>query len=170
MRILARGLTLLCLAWCVLAAAPAVGATPVQIGVLVIQDYREDEANWRVVSDYLAKQVGGDGFDVHVYDAAGLDRAMQTRAVDFIVTSPAHYVAVSQRMGLSAPLATLVRVEGGRPLHGIGDAILVRADEPLLEAVVELQSGPLDRALVRSDGQVVGLLSISDVGRLMSRP
>ena len=42
----------------------------------------------------------------------------------------------------------------------------VRADEPLVDAVAELSAWPLDRALVLDDGHVVGLLSITDVGRL----
>jgi Zn-dependent protease len=74
------------------------------------------------------------------------------------------------------PFAALARVPRGawertvvaEAMVPLTDAILVRAEEPLLEAVAELQAGPLDRALVRSDGQVVGLLSISDVGRLVA--
>lgn len=45
----------------------------------------------------------------------------------------------------------------------------VQEDEPLLDAVGELQAGPLDRALVTAGGEVVGLLSITDVGRLVAR-
>ena len=44
----------------------------------------------------------------------------------------------------------------------------VRADEPLVDAVAELSAWPLDRALVLDDGHVVGLLSITDVGRLVA--
>jgi Zn-dependent protease/predicted transcriptional regulator len=44
----------------------------------------------------------------------------------------------------------------------------VREDEPLVDAIADLAAGPLDRALVLEDGDVVGLLSITDVGRLVA--
>jgi Zn-dependent protease/CBS domain-containing protein len=58
----------------------------------------------------------------------------------------------------------------------VGDCMLpldgmptVREDEPLLDAIGEMEHGPLDRALVLAGDQVVGLLSITDVGRLVAR-
>ena len=51
----------------------------------------------------------------------------------------------------------------------IDEATKVREDEPLLDALGDLQQGQLDRALVLADDHVVGLLSISDIGRLISR-
>jgi CBS domain-containing protein len=44
----------------------------------------------------------------------------------------------------------------------------VREDEPLVDALGELSAEPPNRALVYEDGTVVGLLSISDVGRLVA--
>lgn len=44
----------------------------------------------------------------------------------------------------------------------------VRDDAPLIEALTVLAPGTLDRALVLSGDQVVGLLSITDVGRLVA--
>ena len=44
----------------------------------------------------------------------------------------------------------------------------VREDEPLLDAVNDMHQGLLDRALVLAGDQVVGLLSITDVGRLVA--
>jgi Zn-dependent protease/CBS domain-containing protein len=58
----------------------------------------------------------------------------------------------------------------------VGDCMLpidgvptVREDEPLLDAIGDMAAGPLDRALVLAGDQVVGLLSITDVGRLVAR-
>jgi CBS domain-containing protein len=44
----------------------------------------------------------------------------------------------------------------------------VREDESLLDAVADLQTGPIDRALVVADDHVVGLLSMTDLGRLVA--
>jgi Zn-dependent protease len=51
------------------------------------------------------------------------------------------------------------------PIH---ETPTVREDEPLLDAVGDMRQGPLDRALVLAGDQVVGLLSITDVGRLVA--
>jgi Zn-dependent protease len=51
------------------------------------------------------------------------------------------------------------------PIH---ETPIVREDEPLLDAVGDMRQGPLDRALVLAGDQVVGLLSMTDVGRLVA--
>jgi Zn-dependent protease/CBS domain-containing protein len=50
----------------------------------------------------------------------------------------------------------------------IDQTTTVREDELLLDAIGDMQDGRLDRALVLAGDQVVGLLSISDVGRLVA--
>jgi Zn-dependent protease/CBS domain-containing protein len=50
----------------------------------------------------------------------------------------------------------------------LADVPTVREDESLLDAVGEINDGTLDRGLVVTDSGVVGLLSITDVGRLVS--
>ncbi len=51
----------------------------------------------------------------------------------------------------------------------LGRTTTVTEDEPLLDAVAELAAGPTDRALVLDGDKVVGLLSVTDVGRLVAR-
>jgi Zn-dependent protease/CBS domain-containing protein len=51
----------------------------------------------------------------------------------------------------------------------IDEAPTVREDEPLLDAVGDIQQGRIDRALVLVGDRVVGLLSLSDVGRLIAQ-
>lgn len=58
----------------------------------------------------------------------------------------------------------------------VGDCMLpidattsLREDEPLLDAISDLHENSLDRALVVHGADVVGLLSITDVGRLLAR-
>ena len=57
----------------------------------------------------------------------------------------------------------------GECMLPIQEAPTVREDEPLLDAIADLQEGPVDRALVLAGAQVVGLLSITDVGRLVAQ-
>jgi predicted transcriptional regulator len=48
------------------------------------------------------------------------------------------------------------------------DAPKLPEEKPLRDAVAELGSGSPGRALVLRDGMVVGLISITDVGRLVT--
>ena len=57
----------------------------------------------------------------------------------------------------------------GECMLPIQDAPTVREDEPLLDAIGDLHEGPVDRALVLAGDQVVGLLSITDVGRFVAQ-
>jgi CBS domain-containing protein len=50
----------------------------------------------------------------------------------------------------------------------LADVPTVGESEPLLDAIADLGGGRIDRALVLNDGNIVGLLSITDVGRLVA--
>lgn len=51
----------------------------------------------------------------------------------------------------------------------IDETTTVREDEPLLDEVGDIQQGRLDRAPVVVGDQVVGLLSLTAVGRLIAQ-
>jgi CBS domain. len=50
----------------------------------------------------------------------------------------------------------------------LADVPTVRESEALLDAIADMGGGGLDRALVLDDDNVIGLLSITDVGRLVA--
>lgn len=50
----------------------------------------------------------------------------------------------------------------------LAEAPTLRPETPLLEALEELERTRLDRALVLDDGELAGLLSVTDVGRVVS--
>jgi Zn-dependent protease/predicted transcriptional regulator len=68
------------------------------------------------------------------------------------------------------PRSAWERTRVGDSMLTLADVPTVRESEPLLDAIADM--GGLDRALVLDDGNIVGLLSITDVGRLVaaSRP
>jgi CBS domain-containing protein len=49
----------------------------------------------------------------------------------------------------------------------LDEALVLRSDDPLADAAVELSASRLGRALVIDDGRLAGLLSITDVSRLL---
>ncbi len=50
----------------------------------------------------------------------------------------------------------------------LADAPTLQAATPVLDALQEMQAHGIDRALVLADGELAGLLSITDVGRVVS--
>ena len=71
--------------------------------------------------------------------------------------------------------ATRVAVAAGRAcgyltecMLGVDDVPVVREDEPLTDALAALGKSGLDRALVLDGDRLAGLLSVTDVGRLLS--
>jgi hypothetical protein len=50
---------------------------------------------------------------------------------------------------------------------GLNDVLVLDAETELSEVLPELMASPLRRALVRVDGKVTGLLSITDAMRIL---
>ncbi len=67
------------------------------------------------------------------------------------------------------PRRTWETTRVGECMLPIDETTTVQEQDPLLEAIANVQQGPLDRALVLAGDQVVGLLSMTDVGRLVAR-
>lgn len=112
------------------------------IGVLAVRPMAQELQHWAALEDYLALRLSRQhpGLRVRVlplpYDE--LDRAVLHREVDFVLTQPAHYILLSRRHGLSAPLATLLREQQGEVVGGFGGVILTRADHPQIHSLADV--------------------------------
>jgi PAS domain S-box-containing protein len=131
---------------CAAFAAPST----LHVGVLVESDLAVDQQRWAALAPYLEDRLPGTDVDVRVYAIADMDRAIRTRTVDLIVTNAAHFIATAQRVGLSPPLATLVDSADGRPIKGVGGAILVRSDRRDLQTLDDLEQRTIAAAGVHS--------------------
>jgi PAS domain S-box-containing protein len=140
------------LLWLALAApAWAVSSQSVRIGVVTVDDRAAQETRAALAS-YLERALGDVDVTVVNYGFDGLERAVLRREVDVVVTSPSDYLVYADRVGLSAPLATVIARHDGENLHGFGGTILVRADR------TDLRSGPdlLGQRIGIGDRQSVG--------------
>ena len=66
------------------------------------------------------------------------------------------------------PRSAWERTRVGECMLALAEVPTVRESDPLLDAIGDMGGGGLDRALVLDDGNVVGLLSMTDVGRLVA--
>ncbi|MEW6694224.1 MAG: EAL domain-containing protein [Pseudomonadota bacterium] len=103
-----------------------------RLGILAYRPLEIEQRDWQPVLQALQQRLGAQHPIEPLllpYDA--LDAAVRTRAVDAVITNPAHYVMLQATDGLSPPLATLVRRRHGIETRAFGGTVLVRADSPL---------------------------------------
>ena len=110
------------------------------IGVLAKRPIALENPLWQPLADYLQQSLGDVRVTLHVYDFEGMEKAVQHRRVDIVITSPSDYLIYAHRIGLSAPLASVV-AEGPDHalLRGFGGVILVRAERSELQTLHDLK-------------------------------
>ena len=111
----------------------------ITIGVLAVRPMALETARWQALADYLQQNLGNVRVGLHVEDIEGLDKAIQNRTVDIVITNPSDFLLYAHRIGLLQPLASLVRDEDGQPLRGAGGAVLVRADRSEIKSLQALR-------------------------------
>jgi len=122
------------------------------IGVRARYFETEEAARWRPLEHYLRQSLDGTDVRVRIYDYEGLDLALRARQVDLLITSPVHYIESAHRMGLSAPLLSLVELEGGRSALGYGGAIVVRRGRAEPQSLAGLRGRRIAAVEARSLG------------------
>ncbi|MEY5097479.1 MAG: hypothetical protein RJA36_198 [Pseudomonadota bacterium] len=123
-----------------LMAWPAAHASAtVRIGVLAFRPKEQVEAQWQPVAMALGRAVAGQRFVVEALSREELDRAVVTRELDFALTDASQYILLSQRYGLSAPLATQASLYGGKRVTAYGGVIFSRSDRPELQSLADLR-------------------------------
>ena len=111
-----------------LVPAPSV-AEAVKIGVLSFRPKPQTLRQWQPLSEALKRAIPTHDFIVEAFDYEELTLAVASRQVDFVLTNSAHYVLLSHRSGLSAPLATLAIDDAGKSITVFGGVIFCRADD-----------------------------------------
>lgn len=113
----------------------------INIGVLAIRPPDQEYARWQALADYLKHSFdNGMQVTVQVYDFNGMREAIKARNVDFVITNPSDYLYYTHKIGLSAPIASIIDEDKNQlPLHGFGGAIAVRADDRRIDSLTDLK-------------------------------
>lgn len=128
------------LAWSLAIIMPtAQAAEPVRIGVLTSRPKTQMMAQWQPLAVALKQAIPDRDFSVELYNLTELTQAVAARQVDFAITHPSHYVLLSRRSGMSAPLASLVEDIQGTPVTVLGGAIFSRADNTAIRSLPDLK-------------------------------
>jgi diguanylate cyclase (GGDEF)-like protein/PAS domain S-box-containing protein len=118
-------------------AAPAL-ASKARIGVLAFRPKAQTLAQWAPLAQVLHAAIPEVDFEVEVFNLHELEAAVAARQVDFVLTNPGHYVFLSQRSGIQAPLATVLMDDGQTNVSAIGGVIFRRADDSAGKRLTDL--------------------------------
>lgn len=130
---------LICLASSLLLSIPASALETVHIGVLAFRPKPQALEQWQPLAVALKQAIPGLNFVVDAYTYPELEQATIARNVDFVLTNPGHYVLLSKRFGLTAPLATLAVDDHGHPGIEFGGVIFCRADQADINSLNDLK-------------------------------
>lgn len=101
---------------------------PVKIGVLAFRPKPQTLQQWRPLAVALKQAIPKHDFVVQAYTFPELEQVVAKKQVDFVLTNPAHYILLTKRSDLSAPLATLAMNENGKKMMRFGGIIFTRAE------------------------------------------
>ena len=117
----------------------AQAAEPVRIAVLAFRPIPQTLKQWQPMAAALKKAIPERDFVVQAYTLKDLELVVAARQVDFVLTNPGHYVLLTRRSGLQAPLATLLMDESGHETSAFGGVMFTRADRPPIKTLTELK-------------------------------
>lgn len=122
-----------------LANAPAEAKEAIKIGVLAYRGKSQTLAQWQPMAVALKQALPEEDFVVDAYAFPELEAAVQQRQIDFILTNPGHYVLLTKKIGLSAPLATLSVDQAGLPSSRFGGVIFGRATANQINVLADIK-------------------------------
>lgn len=137
-------LCLLCLLPLLAGATAATGAGPATVterfvlGVLATRPAALVEQEHQPLADYLAQQLNAE-VQLLVLEYAAMNLALERRQIDFLLTSPGHYLIVRRQFPLAGLLATMIRQENGQQTTQLGGVIIARADRSDLRTLADLE-------------------------------
>ena len=118
----------------------AYGAEPVKIGVLAFRPKPQTLAQWQPLAAVLKQTMPERDFVIEAFDYAGLDQAVASRQLDFVLTNSGHYVFLKKRSGLSSPLATVIALnKNSQPSPVYGGVIFTRAGQADINTLQDIK-------------------------------
>jgi diguanylate cyclase (GGDEF)-like protein/PAS domain S-box-containing protein len=101
---------------------------PIRIGVSAEHSISASNTRWQPLAQALQRALPGEQVIIEVYPPAQLVKAIYSRQLDFVLMEPNTQILMARRIGLSAPLASLINDQGGVASPAYGGVIFVKAD------------------------------------------
>jgi len=129
---------LLALILTLLATAAAAQEAPIRIGVLAYRGVERGEEDWQPTLTMLAARFPERRVIATPYDIPGLTEAVRTRALDFVITNPGHYIELESAFGTSR-IATLESEAASPHSAAVASAVVVAAGRTELVRLDDLK-------------------------------
>ncbi|MFA6014471.1 MAG: PhnD/SsuA/transferrin family substrate-binding protein [Gallionellaceae bacterium] len=129
----------ICLTISLLLSIPASAIESIHIGVLAFRPKPQTLEQWQPLAVALKKAIPGMDFVVEAYTYPELEEATAGKHLDFVLTNPGHYVLLTKRIGLTAPLATLAVDDHGHASTEFGGVIFCRADQADIRSLSDVK-------------------------------
>ncbi len=128
-----------CITGTVLQVNPAYGAETIRIGVLAFRPKPQTLVQWQPLSVALKQSIPDHDFVIEALTFPEMEAAIASRKVDFVLTNPGHYILLTKRIGMSAPLATLSTYDNGKNFTVFGGVIFCRAGDPNITSLSDIK-------------------------------
>lgn len=106
---------------------PAFAQDTLTLGVLAFRPRALILERYAPLADYLSRRLGGVRVELAVLSQEELDEAVDARRIDLLMTNPSHYLELRSHNSLSGALATVISVQNGQAVTGLGGVIIVAA-------------------------------------------
>ncbi len=123
-----------------------------KFAILAVRPKAETEARWKSLIDYLNRANPEKPLELLALTYPELESAIREKRVDFVLTQPAHYIALTQREGLLSPLASLIETQDGKPVTALAGLILTRSDHKTIQSLGDLAGKRIAASSVTSLG------------------
>ena len=110
----------------------------INVGVIAIRDKEKARQRWQKTAEFLSQHVAGREFRIVPSTWEEMDRHIEERDIEFILTNPAGYVVLEVDHG-GQPLATLMDAKAGNYLKYFGSVILRRAHRDDIKTLRDLK-------------------------------
>lgn len=147
-----RILWLFCVAYVAIFSLAANCAEPVKIGVLAFRPKPQTLEQWQPLAVALKQAISEHDFEVQALTFPELEQATSNNQLDFVLTNPAHYILLTKRHGLSAPLATLAVDENNQRAMRFGGVIFTRAEQSNINDLGDIKNKRIAATSVDSFG------------------
>ncbi len=134
----------------------AAAEPPIRVGVLAYRGGDHANAAWEPTVRYLAERFPDRGAEMVPLDLPGMDAAVRTRNLDFVLTNTGNYVELEARYGVTR-VATLHSSRAGASGASIGSTIIVRAERTDIRDLADIKG----RSVLAGDPDAFGGFQIA---------
>ncbi|NGZ27735.1 MAG: PhnD/SsuA/transferrin family substrate-binding protein [Magnetococcales bacterium] len=126
--------------------------SPLTLGVLAYRPLPETLTRWQPLAQELSQALNGRLVQLRVAGFDEMEKLLAANQLDFVLTNPSHFIQLRNKNTLSGALASMITLEQGVPVSGMGGVILTRADHKEIFKLSDLQGKRIHAVLESSLG------------------